>query len=322
MKTLSIIIPVYNAEKYIKRCIESIVQYKNVNEIILVDDGSIDNSLKICNSYSQKYKKIKVFSQKNAGPSSARNYGISMSKSSYIMFVDSDDYVNNKFAEVLNVFNRQTCDYYMFDYQIEKNNESVDKTDAIDECKFKASDVKKIKKLIISEKINSPCTKIYKKDIIIENKIKFNEKINLAEDLLFNLQYLEKCDSIYESNLKFYNYCYNDVESITKKFQVKKYETLMAANKEIYNVLLKLNLGKLINYLVYKNIFSVFCDLHKLDCPYNKKEKLDFIKDKSKKHKSIVLLDCGLTMLLWTIIFSCKSTRVIYLCTKIYSKLK
>lgn len=323
MKTLSIIIPVYNAEKYLIRCIDSLLKYDEINEIVLVDDGSTDGSLGICNSYSKKNKKIKVYSQKNSGPSSARNYGITVCQSEYMMFVDSDDYVNENFNKVLDMLNEKMFDYYLFDYQIEKiGKKSFDASESFTEYMFQKSDKERIKKLIVSEKINSPCTKIYKRDIIINNNIKFNEKINLAEDLLFNLQYLEKCKNIYESNLKFYNYCYNDIESLTKKFRSKKYEVLMRANDEIRKVLSQLGLEELQYYLIYKNLFSVFCDLHKSDCPYSKKQKIEFIKEKIKKHKPKVILNCGSLMSLWTIIYSLRSAIIIYECTKIYNKIK
>lgn len=99
---ISIIVPVYNVEKYLKRCIESIINqtYQNL-EIILVDDGSTDNSLKLCNYYKTKDKRIKVIHQSNRGLSSARNSGLKESNGDYICFVDSDDWINLNFVKVL-----------------------------------------------------------------------------------------------------------------------------------------------------------------------------------------------------------------------------
>lgn len=102
MKLISVIIPVYNVEKYIQRCIESIIDqtYKNI-EIILVDDGSTDSSGKICDSYQVKDKRIKVIHKKNGGLSDARNAGITCSTGEYIAFVDSDDLVDKSYIEFL-----------------------------------------------------------------------------------------------------------------------------------------------------------------------------------------------------------------------------
>lgn len=100
MKLVSIIIPVYNSEKYIDRCINSIVNqtYKDI-EIILIDDGSSDRSIDIINNYVNKDNRIKVYTQKNAGPSSARNYGLDVSTGDYVMFVDADDYIDKTMVE-------------------------------------------------------------------------------------------------------------------------------------------------------------------------------------------------------------------------------
>ena len=99
---ISIIIPIYNVEKYLEKCLDSILNqtYKNL-EIILIDDGSTDNSPNICNSYCEKDKRIKIIHKNNEGVSSARNKGIELSKGKYIVFIDSDDYVSNEHIEVL-----------------------------------------------------------------------------------------------------------------------------------------------------------------------------------------------------------------------------
>lgn len=99
---ISVVIPVYNNEKFLRKCIDSIINqtYRNI-EVILVNDGSIDNSLQICMEYSDKYKNIKVFNQKNLGPSSARNNGITHAKGKYTVLIDSDDYVDLNMIEQL-----------------------------------------------------------------------------------------------------------------------------------------------------------------------------------------------------------------------------
>lgn len=100
MNTLSFIIPVYNAENYINKCIDSLLMqtYKNI-EIIIVDDGSTDRSFEICTKYQERDSRIKVFRQKNRGVSEARNYGIRQSGGTYIAFVDADDYISHTFAQ-------------------------------------------------------------------------------------------------------------------------------------------------------------------------------------------------------------------------------
>lgn len=96
---VSVIIPVYNVEKYLRRCLNSVIdqEYKNI-EIILVNDGSTDNSLEMAISYKEKDKRIKVFSQENQGLSAARNTGLDKSQGEYIIFIDSDDYVSKDYV--------------------------------------------------------------------------------------------------------------------------------------------------------------------------------------------------------------------------------
>lgn len=129
---LSIIVPVYNVEKYLKACIDSIlVQQLEDYEIILVNDGSTDASGEICNEYAQKYEKIKVIHQKNGGLSSARNTGIDNATGKYIGFVDSDDYIvpemYKNLVETAKKYNAQmvTCRYFCFEDQPDVENISI-----------------------------------------------------------------------------------------------------------------------------------------------------------------------------------------------------
>lgn len=121
-KLISIIVPIYNVENYLQECLESILKqtYKNF-EVLLVDDGSTDNSANICKLYVEKDKRFKYFFKENGGLSSARNFGISNSKGEFLSFVDSDDIISNDFLETLynNMINNEVklsivgyCNYY------------------------------------------------------------------------------------------------------------------------------------------------------------------------------------------------------------------
>ena len=112
---ISIIVPVYNVEEYLDKCVESIVNqtYKNI-EVILVDDGSPDNCPKMCDDWAKKDKRIKVIHKKNGGLSDARNKGIDESKGEYLSFVDSDDYITDNYVELLyNIISKEHADISM-----------------------------------------------------------------------------------------------------------------------------------------------------------------------------------------------------------------
>lgn len=120
---ISIIVPVYNVEKYLEECVDSIINqtYKNL-EIILVDDGSTDNSGKICDEYKEKDNRIVVIHKKNGGLSSARNEGMKYAKGAYLQFVDSDDYMDNDMVEMLyNMIITESADISMCSHYILKN---------------------------------------------------------------------------------------------------------------------------------------------------------------------------------------------------------
>ena len=120
---VSIIIPAYNAEKYIEQCIDSIISqtYKNI-EVIIVNDGSTDNTLAICEKYAKEDKRIKIVKKKNEGVSKARNDGIKIATGKYIMFIDSDDYIDDDYIEIMhkNIVEKK-ADLVVSNYTRDKN---------------------------------------------------------------------------------------------------------------------------------------------------------------------------------------------------------
>lgn len=200
MIDISVIVPVYNAEQYLSKCFDSILNQTIKNfEIIVINDGSTDNSLKIIQEYHQKYPEvIKVIDQKNMGQAIARNNGINKAFGNYICFVDSDDWISNVYLEKL--YNKAIkdsldiviCDAYIIvDDYIKKMNVNVIKTGNL------------IKDYILNT--SSPCWKIIKKDIIVKNKLLFSEG-HIYEDLatvpLYGL--LTKKIGFIDDNLYYY----------------------------------------------------------------------------------------------------------------------
>ena len=191
MKKISVIIPVYNAEKYLTKCLNSIVNQTYTNlEIILVNDGSKDSSLNICYEYKKKDDRIKVINNDNHGASYSRNCGISISTGEYIMFIDADDYIENNFIERLITCNEyETYDLFIscytdfYDKNIFKEKKLIDEN-------ILTFDLKK-DYLNIVKYLRTPWGKIYKLNIIKENNIKFPEDYITAEDQIFNFRYLK-----------------------------------------------------------------------------------------------------------------------------------
>ena len=189
MNDISIIVPIYNAEKYINKCIDSILnQTKKELEIILINDGSTDNTEKLIKSY--KDKRIKYFKNTNHGIGYTRNFGIDKATSKYIMFLDSDDYLEKTACEKLfNKIEKDKLDIVMSDFY-------KDYGDRVEEIKlpsFKDSSLKDNPD-IITEYLN-PWAKLYSAKLLKDNKIKFVEDLKY-EDAPFVIEALDKANKI------------------------------------------------------------------------------------------------------------------------------
>lgn len=195
---ISIIIPVYNIEKYIEKCLMSVKEQTYSDfEVLLVDDGSTDNTGKICDIFSEEDYRFKVFHKKNEGVSTARNFGLKKAKGRYISFVDGDDYLDKDYLKVLVKYMNDenvdlTCVDFYIDSQKEIDTESLNNTDLYTLSKKDAINQLCDKKGFQGYLWN----KLFKRRIIEENNIYFDERIKIWEDMLFCLKYLTHCHKI------------------------------------------------------------------------------------------------------------------------------
>lgn len=246
MIRLSVIIPAYNCEKYIGRCLDSILNQENLEfEIIVINDGSTDNTLKICRQYEEKFENIKVINKKNEGQGIARNVGILEAKGKYITFVDSDDYVNqNCYTLAISILEKNSADF--FAGQIKKISEGESENLLLDEKyityhNYSMSKDDLVKSMLAGNDIeknsrvsSSTCDKIYLKSIIEKYKIVFvSERIYLSEDIIFNIMFLDKCNICIVSNMEMYNYVTN-VASFCHTYQ-SDYITKMYKMIDVFN---------------------------------------------------------------------------------------
>ena len=199
--TLSIIIPCYNAEKLIQKCVESILAQKGFDfEVILVNDGATDKTLEILENLAQTDERIKVINQENKGLAGARNSGIEQAQGKYIMFVDADDGLEpNAFDIISKNFNNE--DLFCFSYNRVFENKIVPRNLKINGV-YEAAFIQRRMVGLLGEELRDPSQadslvtawgKIYKTEIIKENQIQFTDTKEIGtEDALFNIQYLEK----------------------------------------------------------------------------------------------------------------------------------
>lgn len=224
MCKISIIIPIYNSEKYLTHCLDSILKqtYQDF-EVILVNDGSTDNSAKICDNYTITDARFKVIHKQNQGVSIARNTGISYAKGEYISFIDSDDWIENDYLKNMINIATSSADLIVsgviYDYSIENH-----KTKTVKDNIFNICDSNFFHELVKSRLLFGPVAKLYKTDIIKSKKIKFPEDISYGEDRLFNYEYLKYVTKIATINSCNYHYIMHNSGSLSSK----KYSNMFA----------------------------------------------------------------------------------------------
>lgn len=232
---ISIVIPVYNAAKYLRKCLDSVKgqSYPEI-EVICVDDESIDDSWDILESYASKDMRFKVFRKKNEGVSAARNYGLEKATGEYLMFVDSDDWIEKQTCELaIDAIEKYNADVVMWSYIRELSRESRPKVIMEQNRIFDGQEVQKElhrrmygvlgNELKNPENADALCTvwgKLYCRDMILENQIQFFDirKIGTYEDGLFNLNVFRYVDRAVFINQYLYHYRRDNEQSITSAY--------------------------------------------------------------------------------------------------------
>ena len=291
MKDISIIVPIYNAERYINKCLNSIIkQTKKELEIILINDGSTDNTEKIIKSY--KDKRIKYFKNDNHGIGYSRNFGIEKATSKYIMFLDSDDYLKiNACEELFKKAEKDNLDIVISDfYKVVNRN--------IEEIKLPNFENSSLKDNpdIITEFLN-PWAKLYNREMLIKNKIKFVEDLKY-EDAPFVIEALDKANKIGKVNkpLNYYvihgnsettvrdRRCFDILKIVDKIRKYTKYKEYLKDKID------KLTVRILTNYTIQQRVqddTEVAMEFIDKAFDYLKKEVPDYKKNKYYENRGI-----------------------------------
>ena len=229
----SIIVPVYNVEKQLDYCVESIINQTFTDyEVLLIDDGSKDKSGDLCDCYANKYEYIKCFHKVNGGLSDARNYGIEKASGQYLLFIDSDDVLDKDFCKVLyDAHEKYDAEIVSTDIIAFYTYEELDELKQIEntycEKVFAGSEIIKeyyapLEKTSINHGL---CMKSYKADLFSDLRF---DKGRLHEDLFITYKLLDKCNRFVYVDLPYYYY-YQNIKSITHNYSLKNYEDEMTA---------------------------------------------------------------------------------------------
>lgn len=217
---VSIIIPVYNVEKYLDECLNSVLNqtFQNI-EVLLIDDGSTDTSLDICREWGRRDSRIVICHQENSGVSSARNKGIDIAKGDYILFVDADDYVDETYVqslyEKLDLADVVICGYSRV--------AECQRPILLDEEGFLKREDLFFHTVCTNIVHGSSWNKIFRQKILRENHIRFRENIAVGEDLVFVVEYLQYCSSYYYVNRALYFYRKNKQSAMNNTYSNRKF---------------------------------------------------------------------------------------------------
>ena len=253
---ISVVIPIFNAEKYLRECLDGLLAQTYTDfELVLVDDGSSDESLKICKSYKQKDKRIKIFHKNNGGASDSRNYGIDKVSGDYLCFVDSDDIVSKDYLiDLYNSIDHHT-DFVMSNFYYIDGTYKYSPPKAKDNkggIEILLTDYRRLKTCY------APYGKLFRTSIIRQNNIRFDKNVHVGEDRLFVFTYLLEANLVAFSSKVNYYYCRRP-GSLSLK--IYSFEEEYYAYTQAYN-LVKLFLSKknITDHRQKSMLLSMVCD--------------------------------------------------------------
>lgn len=240
---VSIVVPVYNSEKYLEACLDSVVNqsYKNI-EIILVDDGSTDGSVEIVDLYATRDERVKVIHNKNHGVSYSRNYGIKMATGSKVLFIDSDDTIDLDYVKKLvTPLSNENYDLVICginDISVKKNRIRPRKFPE----KLTGNLREDFRALFMMPIVTGPVTKLYDVEIIMENEVYFSEDISFNEDVMFNLAYLRYVKKYAIVRESLYNYYRRADSSLSKNRSEKNFNSVLNVANDLKRFVMDKNI--------------------------------------------------------------------------------
>ena len=279
---ISIIVSIYNTYNYLEQCVKSLrEQSYGEFEVLLIDDGSTDASLGLCQRLAAEDKRIKVFTKSNGGLSDARNYGINKAQGEYLLFLDSDDWFESNMLELyVKQVEKYPYDVVVqgFTIDFEEQGESYKNTFDIDSFYVLNEIQNGILRIESLGLLNSSCNKLYRKSIILENSLKFSVGKEPAEDLLFNCQYFSYVQSIACLTTASYHYVKRNVQTLTVKYIPAYDEKILEyheARKELYTKKLMPEKQKelLLSNSLATYTLTAFSNIYRNNSPLNFKER-------------------------------------------------
>ena len=235
---ISVIVPVYNGEKTLRRAVESVLRQMDGRiELILVNDGSKDESGSICDEYAEISPDIHVIHKKNGGTSSAKNMGIAVAKGKYLSFMDCDDYFDSDtYTSIIPIL--QECQPDCLDFGLKYINPQGEVSECLHQCqKNRLLSQQVLEELILPPLLNLRkddahfiydfcCNKIFRAEIVMEHGVRFDEEKRTWEDRAFLLRHLKHCQNYYAMDRCFYNYVYTP-NSLSQRYSLDYFKIIL-----------------------------------------------------------------------------------------------
>lgn len=288
----SVIIPAYNAEKTIIRCLNSILYSKRDDiEVLVVNDGSTDNTSKACMYVAGKDCRIKYYEKQNGGVSSARNLGLSYAEGTFVCFVDSDDFVSSDYFEQLDRELQENCDLLLFQKKIFDG--TCYKYNSGKYCCYydnREETVFFLSNELRAQNLNAPFNKVYKLDLIRRNNIKFPENLHIGEDKVFVMKYLMTVVTVKCIDAPLYIVSTENKNSLSRKARADLCDSILLEHSMMFETVMHSELSdrlkemylSALSFSFYRSAYTVIGEIDKFELSV--KEKRSKIKDICRKY--------------------------------------
>lgn len=283
----SVIIPIYNAEKTIRRCLDSLTgQTDPATEIILVNDGSVDGSEAICREYAERFPNIRYYAQDNQGVSAARNLGLNNATGSYVLFVDSDDYVAPSYFRVIDrALAEKAPELLLFSHHtIGRKTYQVDLSETTANGPIETARL--ISRSLYKQEFNALWSKVFVRSVIERFQLRFDPALSIDEDVNFTFSYTLHIDRICVIPDPLYYFCVENPDSLSRKKRSYLFDQLYAASAKRYTLLDQAEqsperraiIEDALAWLHYRGVYASAAELLKYDySAKTRREKLDRI---------------------------------------------
>lgn len=286
----SVVLPAFNAAHTLTRCLESLCrQMREDVELLLINDGSTDQTETVCSGFAEKYPQIRTFSKDNGGVSSARNIGLDNARGEYVLFVDADDAVREDYFSVLDDALADRPELLLFSKQLMGRPSRKRKSGKSISCSDRLSCTRILSRCLRNKELNLITTKAFRRDVIEANKLRFDERLDIGEDKVFAMAFSLRVEKIRQIREPLYYLSVEAPDSLSRRKREYLCESVLLEHRLMSELLdasmLPENYKKMyqnaVSYSFYRSAYTVVRELRKYELPASeRREKTKDILDR------------------------------------------